>query len=199
MPAAALLPSTLLARSAVAAPRLLAVRPFATSAARAKPLNLPDENPFTQGRRGLPDQALAFAPLTPAEKNRPNELKIAQQGSNQLSLETPNNGAGASAPLRHGACHHRARRLSPIGRLQAWPQTDRPHRALSFSFLRLAEYVLTGLDKIVNWARQGSMWPMTCAPLPSLELAPHGRRIADDSLRPSSPHLQSASPAVPSR
>lgn len=24
------------------------------------------------------------------------------------------------------------------------------------------EYVLTGLDKLVNWARQGSMWPMTC-------------------------------------
>ncbi|KAI0793204.1 NADH-ubiquinone oxidoreductase 20 kDa subunit [Abortiporus biennis] len=41
---------------------------------------------------------------------------IAKQGSNQLSLETPQN---------------------------------------------KAEYVLSTLDKIVNWARQGSMWPMT--------------------------------------
>jgi len=96
MPATSLLPSTLV-RSAASAPRLLASRAFATSAARAKPLNLPEENPFTQGRRGLPDQSLAFAPLTPAEKNRPNELKVAQQGSNQLSLETPNNGAGTSS------------------------------------------------------------------------------------------------------
>jgi NADH:ubiquinone oxidoreductase subunit B-like Fe-S oxidoreductase len=24
-----------------------------------------------------------------------------------------------------------------------------------------AEYVLSTLDKVVNWARQGSMWPMT--------------------------------------
>lgn len=41
---------------------------------------------------------------------------LAQRGSNQLSLETPRNGA---------------------------------------------EYVLSTMDKIVNWARQGSMWPMT--------------------------------------
>ncbi|ORY34727.1 hypothetical protein BCR39DRAFT_514195 [Naematelia encephala] len=41
---------------------------------------------------------------------------IAMKGSNQLSLETPRNGA---------------------------------------------EYVLSTLDKVVNWARQGSMWPMT--------------------------------------
>ncbi|KAK7692577.1 NADH dehydrogenase Fe-S protein subunit 7 ndufs7 [Cerrena zonata] len=42
--------------------------------------------------------------------------QLAKQGSNQLSLETPNN---------------------------------------------KAEYVLSTLDKIANWARQGSMWPMT--------------------------------------
>ncbi|THH21349.1 hypothetical protein EW146_g191 [Bondarzewia mesenterica] len=42
--------------------------------------------------------------------------QIAKRGSNQLSLETPNN---------------------------------------------KAEYVLSTLDKVVNWARQGSMWPMT--------------------------------------
>ena len=41
---------------------------------------------------------------------------IANKGSNQLSLETPRNGA---------------------------------------------EYVLSTADKVVNWARQGSMWPMT--------------------------------------
>ncbi|EJU04389.1 NADH-quinone oxidoreductase [Dacryopinax primogenitus] len=43
-------------------------------------------------------------------------IEIAQQGSNQLSLETPRNAA---------------------------------------------EYVLSTFDKIANWARQGSMWPMT--------------------------------------
>ncbi|EJD03363.1 NADH-quinone oxidoreductase [Fomitiporia mediterranea MF3/22] len=42
--------------------------------------------------------------------------KLAMRGSNQLSLETPQN---------------------------------------------KAEYVLSTLDKVVNWARQGSMWPMT--------------------------------------
>jgi hypothetical protein len=26
----------------------------------------------------------------------------------------------------------------------------------------LIEWVLTQFDKAVNWARQGSMWPMTC-------------------------------------
>ncbi|KDQ57622.1 hypothetical protein JAAARDRAFT_177932 [Jaapia argillacea MUCL 33604] len=41
---------------------------------------------------------------------------LAQRGSNQLSLETPQNGM---------------------------------------------EYVLSTLDKVVNWGRQGSMWPMT--------------------------------------
>ncbi len=41
---------------------------------------------------------------------------LASRGSNQLSLETPRNGA---------------------------------------------EYVLSTLDRVVNWARQGSMWPMT--------------------------------------
>ena len=25
----------------------------------------------------------------------------------------------------------------------------------------IKEYVLSTLDKVVNWARQGSMWPMT--------------------------------------
>jgi NADH dehydrogenase (ubiquinone) Fe-S protein 7 len=27
--------------------------------------------------------------------------------------------------------------------------------------LMKTEYVLSTLDKVVNWARQGSMWPMT--------------------------------------
>ena len=26
---------------------------------------------------------------------------------------------------------------------------------------RRAEYVVTGLDELANWARKGSMWPMT--------------------------------------
>ncbi|GAA97826.1 hypothetical protein E5Q_04505 [Mixia osmundae IAM 14324] len=46
----------------------------------------------------------------------PLAFDLAKKGSNQLSLETPRNGA---------------------------------------------EYVLSTADKIVNWARQGSMWPMT--------------------------------------
>ena len=29
------------------------------------------------------------------------------------------------------------------------------------TFCAWLEYVLSTLDKIVNWARQGSMWPMT--------------------------------------
>ncbi|TEB38313.1 NADH-ubiquinone oxidoreductase 20 kDa subunit [Coprinellus micaceus] len=57
-----------------------------------------------------PQQASAsYAPPKPY-------TEIAQQGSNQLSLETPKNNA---------------------------------------------EYVLSTLDKVANWARQGSMWPMT--------------------------------------
>ena len=37
------------------------------------------------------------------------------------------------------------------------------------------EYVLSTLDKVVNWARQGSMWPMTFGAWP------HPRRPHDDS------------------
>lgn len=54
----------------------------------------------------------------PTSSTNPAEpiTQIAKRGSNQLSLETPQN---------------------------------------------KAEYVLSTLDKVVNWARQGSMWPMT--------------------------------------
>lgn len=31
-----------------------------------------------------------------------------------------------------------------------------------------AEYVLSTLDKVTNWARQGSMWPMTFGEQPEL-------------------------------
>uniref|UniRef100_A0A8H7Y817 NADH:ubiquinone oxidoreductase-like 20kDa subunit domain-containing protein n=1 Tax=Psilocybe cubensis TaxID=181762 RepID=A0A8H7Y817_PSICU len=51
-----------------------------------------------------------------AEASREPAPRLAQQGSMQLSLETPQN---------------------------------------------KAEYVLSTLDKVTNWARQGSMWPMT--------------------------------------
>ncbi|PPQ67288.1 hypothetical protein CVT25_005872 [Psilocybe cyanescens] len=51
-----------------------------------------------------------------AEPSREPAPRLAQQGSMQLSLETPQN---------------------------------------------KAEYVLSTLDKVTNWARQGSMWPMT--------------------------------------
>jgi len=61
--------------------------------------------------------ALLAAPSTtdPATGSQPITV-VAQRGSNQLSLEQPQN---------------------------------------------KAEYVLSTLDKVVNWARQGSMWPMT--------------------------------------
>lgn len=75
--------------------------------------------------RPLSNTALARRPHTPTSainsySHSPSSITpdttLAQQGSNQLSLETPRNGA---------------------------------------------EYVLSTLDKIVNWGRQGSMWPMT--------------------------------------
>ncbi|OXM79068.1 NADH-quinone oxidoreductase subunit B 2 [Cryptococcus neoformans Bt63] len=75
--------------------------------------------------RPLSSTAFALRPHTPTSainsySHSPSttlpDTTIAQQGSNQLSLETPRNGA---------------------------------------------EYVLSTLDKIVNWGRQGSMWPMT--------------------------------------
>nr|XP_031857712.1 NADH dehydrogenase [ubiquinone] iron-sulfur protein 7, mitochondrial [Kwoniella shandongensis]KAA5524784.1 NADH dehydrogenase [ubiquinone] iron-sulfur protein 7, mitochondrial [Kwoniella shandongensis] len=75
--------------------------------------------------RPISNTAIALRPNTPTSSlnsadSSPSTTTpltaIAQAGSNQLSLETPRNGA---------------------------------------------EYVLSTLDKVVNWARQGSMWPMT--------------------------------------
>ncbi|WVQ79177.1 NADH dehydrogenase [ubiquinone] iron-sulfur protein 7, mitochondrial [Cryptococcus sp. DSM 104549] len=73
--------------------------------------------------RPISNTAIALRPTTPQATSSVStydpsfpDTRIAQQGSNQLSLETPKNGA---------------------------------------------EYVLSTLDKIVNWGRQGSMWPMT--------------------------------------
>ncbi|MBW0488826.1 hypothetical protein O181_028541 [Austropuccinia psidii MF-1] len=64
---------------------------------------------------------------------------LGRQGSNQLGLETPRNGA---------------------------------------------EYVLSTLDKIVNWARQGSLWPMTfglaCCAVEMMHMA--GARYDQDRL-----------------
>ena len=58
------------------------------------------------------------------------------QGSNQLSLETPRNNAGMSS-------------------------LDIVWKLCGYTFVFLAEYVLSTMDKVVNWARQSSMWPMT--------------------------------------
>lgn len=69
----------------------------------------------------LPSRSVSTTAITQASK-QPNTsdyspaFALAMQGSNQLSLQTPRNGA---------------------------------------------EYVLSTIDRIVNWARQGSMWPMT--------------------------------------
>ncbi|CAE6517960.1 unnamed protein product [Rhizoctonia solani] len=62
------------------------------------------------------DQINDFSAPPPIPNPPTPPTKLAQHGSNQLSLETPNN---------------------------------------------KVEYVLSTLDKIANWARQGSMWPMT--------------------------------------
>lgn len=181
---------------------LVAQRSFASSPASHAPPNLPAHNPFlTNGAGGADSQAGAYAPLTPAERNRPNELRVAQQGSNQLSLETPNNGAGACP--------------STLPTLASSPSIEREGAARLTSVAnptrrRIAEYVLTGLDKIVNWARQGSMWPMTCAlPVPvaasgrdrPVEGCPsHFRSLRSDSASFALLlDLQSASHAAPSR
>ena len=72
-----------------------------------------------------------------------NKMALAQQGSNQLSLETPQNGAGA---FLDGV------RICLVTTLSL----------IRVCILPLTEYVLSTMDKVVNWARQGSMWPMTC-------------------------------------
>ncbi|KAG8747165.1 NADH dehydrogenase Fe-S protein subunit 7 ndufs7 [Ceratobasidium sp. 414] len=89
--------------------------------------------PLVFGKLGSRRLADHNAPITdfsaPAPIANPPTppTRLAQHGSNQLSLETPNN---------------------------------------------KVEYVLSTLDKIANWARQGSMWPMTFV----LILAPTTRR-----------------------
>lgn len=89
--------------------------------------------------RPLSNTAIAMKPATPSASIQTRDMNpststpmtaLAQQGSNQLSLETPRNGAGEWGLLSLCA------QLTP-------------------------EYVLSTLDKMVNWARQGSMWPMT--------------------------------------
>lgn len=83
--------------------------------------------PFQQQARAISssssNKAAGNDPPVPTLASSRNDLyqsesvfDIANKGSNQLSLETPRNGA---------------------------------------------EYVLSTADKVVNWARQGSMWPMT--------------------------------------
>jgi hypothetical protein len=53
-----------------------------------------------------------------------------------------------------------------------------------------AEYVLSTMDKVVNWARQGSMWPMTC------ELPPFLIYIDSPWLIQDLPRCQSCSQSV---
>lgn len=122
---------------------------------------------------------------------------MAMQGSNQLSLETPKNGAGkchcgwaggkdtSNGEVRfhwmslRGICLGADRSLMYSGgsgeRLRSIQA--RAANTTSFGFgsslfsdhrliivFQLLEWVLTQFDKAVNWARQGSMWPMTCKP-----------------------------------
>jgi hypothetical protein len=67
---------------------------------------------------------------------------LAQRGSNQFSLEHPQNKAGMflSSSVANNGSHSRV------------------------------EYVLSTLDKVSNWARQGSMWPMTFGEIGLTEL-----------------------------
>ncbi|ETW80588.1 hypothetical protein HETIRDRAFT_459345 [Heterobasidion irregulare TC 32-1] len=92
--------------SAASAGRRAALRPpVGVAAFRLLHTTLPARSPSVEGP--IPTSSTsATEPIT----------QIAKRGSNQLSLETPNN---------------------------------------------KAEYVLSTIDKVVNWARQGSMWPMT--------------------------------------
>lgn len=86
-------------------------RPVSSTSALLKPLPAP-----STGEGSSISRPTGYEGPTEAERALPIHTQIAQQGSNQLSLETPKNGA---------------------------------------------EYVLSTLDKVANWARQGSMWPMT--------------------------------------
>jgi NADH dehydrogenase (ubiquinone) Fe-S protein 7 len=90
-----------------------------------------------------PTSALNSSDSSPSTTT--NKMALAQAGSNQLSLETPQNGAGTS---QESGSHIR---------LLVSTSADDDVR-----FLALVEYVLSTMDKVVNWARQGSMWPMTC-------------------------------------
>ncbi|KAJ9112120.1 hypothetical protein QFC20_002301 [Naganishia adeliensis] len=95
---------------------------------------------------------------------------MAMQGSNQLSLETPQNGAGV---IGVGGDGHR---LEPHGGFSgelcaAYCLRDASVIAASAGNMEkgrnlapvvgMNKWVLTQFDKAVNWARQGSMWPMT--------------------------------------
>lgn len=93
----------------------MALHSFAT--ARRSVLHLPTASRLA-AFRALHSSTPLLSPLS--SEHIPTSTtpitSIAKQGSNQLSLEQPQN---------------------------------------------RAEYVLSTLDKVVNWARQGSMWPMT--------------------------------------
>jgi len=74
------------------------------------------------------------------------------------------NGVGACAVVVSRALHHlRLNRadvtslsLFPLPRLAYLRVLDRPPQ-----FLHATEYVVSKVDDLVNWARKGSLWPMT--------------------------------------
>lgn len=88
--------------------------------------------------------ALASAPTDPVEMR-----SLANRGSNQMSLETPRNNGGELGKALSADGVARGTRVQKTDENLATSIHDRP------------EYVLSTMDKIVNWARQGSMWPMT--------------------------------------
>ena len=57
-------------------------------------------------------------------------------------------------PLHQRELSSRPSTLSKMGTLSVDPLA-------SSSTVQGVEYVLTGFDKLVNWARKSSMWPMT--------------------------------------
>lgn len=95
---------------------------------------IPRQNPPLAFRTVHPTQpAKEQIPHTSTTSATEPITHIAKLNSNQHSLETPQNKAG----------------------MQVF------HHLRHCIYFALSEYVLSTLDKITNWARQSSMWPMT--------------------------------------
>jgi hypothetical protein len=85
----------------------------------------------------IPTSTTSATPITSIAKQGPNQLTQLVRSLLELSLKQPQNKAGA---FQH---------------------------VIDSAFLPTSpEYVLSTLEKVVNWACQGSLWPMTFGTLP---------------------------------